>query len=193
MLGFSVQPEDRKPGWRDLKVKVSVEHASVSARNGFYYGTPPVELAKRADEVTALASALPQSAVPMFVKVLGSPPSSAASNSASAAAEKKTIAFRHDHPAQWPAHRRLEPRLSGPGSWRHSADARQERTEGSSRIHSTAEGQSQPGKSPGVGPGRNQAARPPSLSPPGSYDLRFFARDNNSARIGTVVFPLDVK
>ncbi len=28
---------------------------------------------------------------------------------------------------------------------------------------------------------------------PGSYDLRFFARDNNSGRIGTVVFPLEVK
>jgi hypothetical protein len=29
--------------------------------------------------------------------------------------------------------------------------------------------------------------------PPGSYDLRFFARDNNAGRIGTVVFPLEVK
>lgn len=29
--------------------------------------------------------------------------------------------------------------------------------------------------------------------PPGSYDIRFFARDNNTGRIGTVVFPLDVR
>jgi hypothetical protein len=29
--------------------------------------------------------------------------------------------------------------------------------------------------------------------PPGSYDMRFFARDNNTGQIGTVVFPLDVK
>jgi hypothetical protein len=29
--------------------------------------------------------------------------------------------------------------------------------------------------------------------PPGSYDIRFLARDNNAAQIGTVVFPLDVK
>src|SRR5271163_746560 len=70
-----------------------------SARNGFYYGTPPVEQAKRPDELKALASALPQSAIPMFVKVLGPPPSATPNSASSRAADgnadrKKLIAFR---------------------------------------------------------------------------------------------------
>jgi VWFA-related protein len=190
MLGFSVKPEDRKPGWRDLKVKVSVEHASVSARNGFYYGTPPVEQAKRADELKALASAQPQSAIPMFVKVLGSPPS-AASNSASAAG-KKTIAFRMTIP--------LSGLLIDPSS-RTALDVEV----GAIALTRDAKGPKEAGEfiQPVKGnpkPENLQAWARDGIRlqtqldlPPGSYDLRFFARDNNAGRIGTVVFPLDVK
>ena len=172
MLGFSVQPEDRKPGWRDLKVKVSVEHASVSARNGFYYGTPPVEQAKRPEELKALASALPQSAIPMFVKVLGPPPPSAMPNSADG---KKTIAFRITIPLNGLLIDASSRSRSRSGSRRDRAHPRQEGTERSGRIHSTRDGQSQAGKSPDVGQGRTPPAshprpaarllRPPLLRP----------------------------
>lgn len=36
LLGFYLRPDDRKPGWRKLQVKVNLEHAHVRARSGFY-------------------------------------------------------------------------------------------------------------------------------------------------------------
>jgi VWFA-related protein len=191
MLGFSVQPEDRKPGWRDLKVKVSVEHASVSARNGFYYGTPPVEQAKRPDELRALASALPQSGIPMFVKVLDSPPS-AALNSAPTAAGKKTIAFRMTIP------------LSGlliDSSSRTALDlevgaiALTQDKKGPKEAAEFIQPVKGNPKPENLQTWAKDGIRLPATLdlPPGSYDVRFFVRDNNAGQIGTVVFPLDVK
>jgi VWFA-related protein len=190
MLGFSVKPQDRKPGWRDLKVRVSVEHANVSARNGFYYGTPPVEQAKHPEELKALASALPQSAVPMFVKVLGPP--NPASTPASAAGGKKTIAFRMTIP--------LSGLLIDPSS-RAALDVEV----GAIALTRDTKGPKEAAEF--IQPVRGNP-KPENLQawardgiklqsaldlPPGSYDLRFFARDNNAGRIGTVVFPLEVK
>ncbi len=191
MLGFSVKPEDRKPGWRDLKVKVSVEHASVSARNGFYYGTPPVEQAKRPEELKALASALPQTGIPMFVKVLGSPPSPAAT-SAPSAGGKKTIAFRMTIPLNG---------LLIDASSRTALDLEV----GAIALTQDKKGPKEAAEfvQPVKGnpkPENLQAwakdgikLQPQLDLPPGSYDIRFFARDNNTGRIGTVVFPLDVR
>ncbi len=187
MLGFSVQPDDRKPGWRDLKVKVSAEHATVSARNGFFYGTPPVELAKRPEEIKALASALPESGVPMFVKVLGPAPY-AASDSAAAAAGKKTIAFRVTIPLSSlqidPANRTaldldvgaiaITPNTKEAGEFLHpvKGNPKPENLQEWARAGLKMDEKLQ--------------------LPVGSYDVRFFVRDNISGKIGTVVFPLDV-
>jgi VWFA-related protein len=40
LLGFYLSAEDRKPGWRKLKVKVAVDGAQVRAREGFYLSAP---------------------------------------------------------------------------------------------------------------------------------------------------------
>jgi VWFA-related protein len=191
MLGFSVQPDDRKPGWRDLKVKVSVEHANVSARNGFYYGTPPVEQAKRPDELKALASALPQSAIPMFVKVLGTPPNPA-TTPASSAEGKKKILFRMTIP--------LNGLLIDPAS-RSSLDlevgaiALIQDKKGPREAAELIEPVKGNPKPENLQTWAKEGLRLPATLDlaPGSYDLRFFARDNNSGHIGTVVFPLDIK
>jgi VWFA-related protein len=186
MLGFSVQPDDRKPGWRDLKVKVSAEHATVSARNGFFYGTPPAELAKRPEEIKALASALPESGVPMFVKVLG--PAPAAADSPAAATGKKTISFRVTIPLSSlqidPANRTaldldvgaiaITPNTKEAGEFLHPVRGNpkpehlQEWARWGMKLDEKLE------------------------LPPGSFDMRFFVRDNVSGKIGTVLFPLDV-
>ena len=191
MLGFSVQPDDRKPGWRDLKVKVSVEHSNVSARNGFYYGTPPVEQAKRPDELKALASALPQSGIPMFVKVLETAPS-APSNSAPAAGEKKKITFRMTIPLNG---------LFIDASSRASLDleigaiALTQEKKGLKEAAEFIEPVKGDPKPENVQTWAKEGIRLPATLDlaPGSYNLRFFARDNNSGHIGTVVFPLEVK
>lgn len=192
MLGFSVQPDDRKPGWRDLKVKVSVDHANVSARNGFYYGTPPVEQAKRPDELKALASALPQSAVPMFVKVLGTPPPNPASNSVPPAAGKKTIAFRITIPLNGLF---IDASSRAPLDLEVGAIALMQDKKGpkeAAEFLQPVKGNPQPEN---LQAWAKEGIRLPATLDllPGSYDLRFFARDNNSGHIGTVVFPLEVK
>jgi VWFA-related protein len=198
MLGFSVQPEDRKPGWRDLKVKVSVEHTSVSARNGFYYGTPPVEQAKRPDELKALASALPQSAVPMFVKVLGPTPSPTPNSASSSPADgnadgkKKTIAFRMTIPLNGLL---IDPSSRSGLDLEVGAIALTQDKKGPKEAAEFIEPVKGDPKPENLQTWAKDGLRLPATLdlPPGSYDLRFFARDNNSGRIGTVVFPLEVK
>jgi VWFA-related protein len=59
MLGFSVRPEDRKPGWRDLRVKVAVEHANIRARNGFFYGSQQTP-SRKANTTPKLTRSLPR-------------------------------------------------------------------------------------------------------------------------------------
>ena len=186
LLGFSVQPNDRKPGWRDLKVKVSEPHVDIRARDGFYFGISPIKDAEstRKEEVSALASALARSAVPMYVKVLG--PASPATPSSSG--EKKTIEFlvtipfssvkidiTQPHPLDLEvgaialtrdmreAAEFLHPVSGNPGQynlqlWERDGIKLQEKLD---------------------------LAR-------GSFDIRFLVRDNNAEQIGTVVFPLDV-
>jgi VWFA-related protein len=95
MLGFTVRPDDRKPGWRDLKVKVSAEHANVRARSGFYFGAsePSGSQPERAAEINALASSLAYSAIPMSVRVLPPAPVPPATATTSPAGNKTTVEF----------------------------------------------------------------------------------------------------
>jgi VWFA-related protein len=76
LLSFALAPDDRKPGWRKLKVNVDAPSVQVRAREGFYYG-PPVPPDKpvkpHADEIAALASPLAASGVLMNVRVLPPP------------------------------------------------------------------------------------------------------------------------
>jgi VWFA-related protein len=73
MLSYSVKPDDRKPGWRNLKVKVPGVQASVRARSGFFYQDPALPIppdTNHKEEIAALASPLSASAVRMNVRVL---------------------------------------------------------------------------------------------------------------------------
>jgi len=186
MLGFSIHPDDRKPGWRDLKVKVDADHVSVLARDGFYYGQPPTPtpLTARDLEVNALASALPYSAIPMFVKVLPTDPAAATSKD-----DKKKIQFIITIPLTGVT---VDPTQSTPLDLEIGAIAL-------TRDHREAGEFVQPIRGNPTAENletwsRNGILLKTELDlPPGFYSLRFFARDNNSALIGTVVFPLEVK
>jgi len=188
MLGFSVQPDDRKPGWRYLKVKVSAEHADVSARNGFYYGAARAEVPKRSEEINTLASPLPHSAVPMYVKVLPPPPAPSPA-SVSSSSGKTAVEFMMTLPLG---------SVTIDRSRRTSLDLEIGAIALTKDIKEAAEF-----LEPVRGNPTNEDLQrwaheglrlPAKLDlPPGSYDIRFFARDNNADQIGTVVFPLDVK
>jgi len=188
MLGFTVQPNDRKPGWRDLKVKVSAEHADVRTRDGFYFGQSLREDPKSAhdDEVSALASPLAYSAVPMFVKALPSP---APSSPAPAADGKKTVEFLVTIPLGSVG---IDPLRPHPLDLEVGAIAlTSDNREAAEFIH-PVQGNPKPENLEAWARDGIKFQEKLDL-PAGSYNIRFLARDNNTSLIGTVVFPLDVK
>ena len=72
MLSYALKADDRKSGWRNLKVKVAGEHGDVRARTRFYYEgqTTPKPVTPHQDEIKALASPLAATGVKMSVRVL---------------------------------------------------------------------------------------------------------------------------
>jgi hypothetical protein len=182
MLGFSVQPDDRKPGWRDLKVKVAAEHVDVRARDGFYFGEPAPSNSKsvRDQEVNSLASALPMTAVPMFVKAMPS--------AAQGSGEKKTIEFLITLPLTSVD---VDMSVSLPLNLELGAIALTRDHREAGEFVQPVSGNPKPENLETWAREGIKLQQKLDL-PPGSYDIRIFARDNNSGQIGTVVFPLDV-
>ncbi len=186
MLGFRIQPDDRKPGWRELKVKVAAEHVDVRARNGFYYGVAPPDDPKHVHEaeVKALASPLAASGVPMYVKLLA-PQSPAGPN----ASGKTAVSFLLTIPF---SSVRIDAVAASPLDLDVGAIALTgKNTEGAELFH-PVRGTPKPEnieqwKRDGI------KLQEKLDLPPGSYDVRFLVRDNNAAQIGTVVFQLEVK
>jgi len=70
MLGFYLAPDDRKPGWRKLQVKVKPQHAEVRTRSGFYVMPEDKDQAKsrQSDIALALTSPLDFTAVPLLAR-----------------------------------------------------------------------------------------------------------------------------
>lgn len=190
MLGFSVQSDDHKPGWRDLNVKVATDHVDIRARSGFYYEEPtgPKGKSAREDEIRALASSLAYSAVPMYVKVLGPVPTSNAGEGASGE-KKSAMAFLLTIPVN---SLKIDPASANPldlevGAIALTRDSR----EAAEELHSVHRKPTPEDLRTWTKDGIRLEER---LDlPAGSYDIRFLARDNNAGQIGTVVFPLDVK
>ena len=193
MLGFAVRPNDRKPGWRDLKVKVEGEHGDIEARGGFFYGkTEPQPnadpKAARADEVNALGSALPKSEVPMYVKVLGTAPA-ATSDAAHAREKKTTVSFRITVPLGGV---KIDTSKTNPLDLEVGAIAITSKTKEGGEILHAVRGSPKPENVQAWG--RYGIEIPEKIDlPAGSYDMRFFVHDMNGGQIGTVVFPLDVQ
>ncbi|HWY21614.1 MAG TPA: VWA domain-containing protein [Candidatus Acidoferrum sp.] len=190
MLGFSVRPDDRKPGWRNLSVKVSAEHASIRARSGFYYGSPEAPGPRSAHdaEINALASPLAYSAVPMYVRVL--PQASAApADAASTLRQKTAVEFLVTIPL---TSIRVDPSSPSPLDLEIGAIALTRDTREAGELLHPVRGNPKPEVLRQFARDGIKLREKLDL-PPGSYDIRFMTRDNNSAQIGTVVFPLEVQ
>ncbi len=185
MLGFHVLSDDRKPGWRDLKVSVAVEHADVRARSGFYYGPQRGSDAQtaRAEEINALGLAVPKSDVPMYVKVVRAEAASGGNN-------KKTISFMINLPL---ASLRVDASKADPLNLEVGAIAIIDRkTKEAAELLHAVRGSPKPDNLKQWEQSGIQIPEKLDL-PPGIYDMRFFVHDMNSGQIGTVVFPLSVE
>jgi VWFA-related protein len=188
MLSYSVKPDDRKPGWRDLKVKVTGVQASVRARSGFYYQdrtVPSSPADNHQDEIAALASPLSASAVQMNVRVLDP----ATPGPPVAPGAKATIQFLITVP------------LSAINVDSSRADAvdlevgtialTKDVKEAGEFLH-PLQGHLKPEAMERLAHQGITFHEKLDL-PAGIYDMRFFVRDNSTGQIGTVVFPLEVK
>ena len=196
MLGFSVRPDDRKPGWRNLKVKVSAEHVAehinVHARNGFYFGNPAPSNSQPTvhdAEINALASPLAYSAVPMYVRVLPAASTPPAAATSPAAGNKTTVEFLLTIPLSGI---RIDPASSNPMDLEVGGIALTRDTREAAEFLHPVQGNPKPEAL------QNFASEGIKLKeklelPPGFYDVRIMVRDNNTTQIGTVVFPLEVK
>jgi hypothetical protein len=166
-------------------VKVSAEHVDVRSRDGFYYGVlaPADSKSARDQEISALASAVPYTAVAMSVKVI--PPAAA---QPSASANKIAVEFLLTIPASSIS---VDPSQPNPldldvGAIALTRDSR-EAAEFLQPVHGN------PSQEVHKAWARDGIRLREKLDlPPGFYDLRFFVRDNNSSQIGTIVFPLTV-
>ncbi len=191
MLGFSVRPDDRKPGWRDLKVKVSVEHANIRARNGFYYGVsaqPNNQPTVQAAEINALASPLAYSAIPMFVQVLPPAAPNAASDQKTNDQKTKTE-FLITIPL---SSVKIDPNSAHPLNLEIGAIALTPKTKEAGELLHPIQGN--PNQELLQKFAREGIKLNETLDlQPGTYDVRIMVRDNNANQIGTVVFPLEVK
>jgi len=187
MLGFAVQPDDRKPGWRDLKVKVSAEHARVRARDGFYYEepAPPGPETARHAEVEALASPLAISAVPMFVRVL---PPAAKANAPSLLGAKKAVEFMLTIPLN---SIKLDPSSANPLDLEVGAIAITKDPREVAEFLHPVHGNPNPELLRKLSREGIQLREKLDLLP-GSYEVRCMVRDNNTTLIGTVVFPVEI-
>lgn len=188
MLGFSVRPDDRKPGWRDLKVKVSAEHANLRARNGFYYGTPAPnnnQPTVRDAEINALASSLPYSGVPMYVSLL--PPAPAPPN---ATPDQKTkVEFLLTIPL---SSIKIDPASPHPLDLEIGAIALTPKIKEAGEFLHPVQGNPNPELLKKLAQEGIRLTEKLTLQP-GTYNIRVMVRDNNANQIGTVVFPLEVK
>jgi len=180
MLGFYLAPDDRKPGWRKLQVKVRPEHAQVRTRSGFYVMPEDKDKAKsrQSDIALALNSPLDFTAVPLLARWTGTTPNG----------DKKRAAFELILPA--------------------NAVLVAESDQNHMNLDFDAAAREPTGKIVGSH-GRTLDAhlKPESLQqirssgitykgaldlPPGQYTVRFVVRDNLSGRMGSVAALLTV-
>ena len=182
MLGFYLAPDDRKPGWRKLQVKVQHADAHVRARSGFYVMPEDKDKnkTKLSDIALAMSSPLDFTSLPLLVRWTETTPNG----------DKKRAAFELVLPA----------------------DAALAIVDESDQNHMSLDFDAAAREPTGkivASHGRTFEAhlKPESLTQirstgitykgaldllPGEYTVRFVVRDNLSGRMGSVAAPLRV-
>ncbi len=186
MLSYIVKPEDRKPGWRKLQVKLKGMQADVRTRSGFFYedhSTPFVPAPNHADEIAALVSPVSQSAIRMNVRVLDQLASPTPSS------DKRTVAFLMVVPF---TAINVDPSRPNSLDLELGAIALDKKVKEAGEFMVPLKGNPSSDVQKRLATEGIRVREKLELLP-GIYDMRFFVRDNSTGMIGTVVFPLEVK
>jgi hypothetical protein len=186
MLGYYLPSDDRQPGWRKLKVKVSAEGAHVRAREGFYVGTAKEETPQslRQQMSDALRSPVEFTGVRMNVREIAP-----GAERQVAEAGKTRRQFAVGMPAKSVTvdvqnGNQVDMTIVAIAFDTKGKNAGQGENHVAGKLKTeTAEKVKRGGM--GVEVGVELA--------PGKYDVHIAARDNLNGEVGTVVFPLEVK
>jgi hypothetical protein len=182
MLSYRVKPDDRKPGWRNLRVKLNGVEGDVRARSGFYYedhSIRPGPDVNHKEEINALASPIDATGVLMSVRLLSVDPGPE---------EKKTAQFLITVPLQ-------SIDVTGDGDYSVDLDtggiALTKDMKEAGEFLRPLKGNPRPDALQKLSHEGIRLRASFALTA-GAYDVRFFVRDNANGNIGTVVVPVQV-
>jgi VWFA-related protein len=76
LLGYYLDTQNNKPGWRQLKVKVNAPHGEIRARNGFFVTNATMNpgITRTVDEQSAIQSPFDATSLPVTLRWLGNTP-----------------------------------------------------------------------------------------------------------------------
>jgi len=178
LLGYYMNNQNAKPGWRKLQVEVQRKEMEVRARTGFFITNATVDsdLTHKADISFALSSPFDSTGIAVTVKWQGTSPDGA----------KKKVAFALHLPAVGI--------IDEADKNRFDVDFIAQATLNGAPVGSA--GQTTKGTIPAAGLAKIKADgifyQNALELPPGSYDVRFVVRDNLKGRIGSVTAPITV-
>lgn len=178
LLGYYMNTNNSKPGWRKLQVEVQRKDVEVRARTGFFVTNATVDpdLTHKADIGFALSSPFDSTGIAVTVKWQGTSPDGA----------KKKVAFA--------VHLQAMGVIDEANKNRFDVDFVAQATLKGALVGSA--GQTIKGSIPAAGMAKIKADgifyQNAIELPPGSYDVRFVVRNNLSGRIGSVTAPLMV-
>ncbi|MBI2678453.1 MAG: VWA domain-containing protein [Candidatus Koribacter versatilis] len=184
MLAYYL-PADLKPGWHELKVKVTGSGRAARARNGFFTVAPPkgekeVAERRRLEIDMALVSPLNYTSLPIAVRWLGAPSGSGAS---------KTARFQI---SVAPSGIFADESQNNAMNLEFVAVVRDGRGKDVDHFGQHIEGNLKPAiltRLRQEGLNYNNAV----VVTPGDYQVRFVVRDNLTGRTGSVLAPLKVQ
>jgi VWFA-related protein len=178
LLGYYMNTNNSKPGWRKLQVEVQRKDVEVRARTGFFVTNATVDpdLTHKADIGFALSSPFDSTGIAVTVKWQGTSPDGA----------KKKVAFA--------VHLQAMGVIDEANKNRFDVDFVAQATLKGALVGSA--GQTIKGSIPAAGMAKIKADgifyQNALELPPGNYDVRFVVRNNLSGRIGSVTAPLMV-
>jgi len=180
LLGFYLPPDDRKPGWRKLQVRVKEKHAEVRARSGFYVMPEEKDKSRsrQSDVELAFVSPLDFTSVPVLARWTGTTPNGS----------KQRVAFEIFLPSNSV---RVDESDRNHMNIDFDAAAREPTGKIAATNGRTLEAH--------LKPESLQQIRSSGITykgaldlPPGQYTVRFVVRDNLNGNVGSVAAPLTV-
>ncbi len=184
LLGFYLTEDDRKVGWRKLKVKVNAPGAHVRAREGFYVGEEKPETAETRKKEIADAIGSPVEYTGVLINLRWLPQQAGADAGGKVACEytafvpKSSVTIDADSNA-------IDLTLL--------TVVLDKNNQAVADPIQTVSGSLKPEVLQQINAANGMALKQRVQLPRGSYQVRVLVRDNPTGRIGTVIVPLEVK